>query len=147
MILSPELSSVSDTQTVAVSAGVTAPVINKRSADTVVVTPNGETVIVGGLMGRQKSKSESKVPFLGDIPLIGNLFKRRITTDLKTELMIFLTPHIIPAAGQLSALNASELKKMPLTPSQLSQQELDQFLEGLPVKRLDDTGKPPKAKK
>jgi general secretion pathway protein D len=49
---------------------ITAPVINSRSADTVVVVPNAQTVVLGGLMEKAKTRSESKIPILGDIPLL-----------------------------------------------------------------------------
>lgn len=147
MILSPELSSVSATETVPISAGVNAPVIDKRTADTVVVTPDGQTVIVGGLMGRTKTQADSKIPFLGDIPLLGNLFKRKVKSDVKTELMIFLTPHVVRAPGQLAALSASEQTKLPMTPNQFTEDELNKFLDGLPIKKPADTSKKAPKKK
>ena len=70
---------------------ISAPLINSRSADTVVVTPDHQTVIIGGLIEDAKGESETKIPFLGDIPLLGNLFKHKIKTEGKTELLI-LTP-------------------------------------------------------
>ena len=137
MIVSPELSSVSKTDTVPISTGVTAPVIDKRTADTVVVTPDGQTVIIGGLMGRTKSKTESKVPLLGDIPLLGALFKHKVTTDLKTELLIFLTPHIVPLPAELSALTKSEREKMSVKPSAPTEEDLNRFLDQIPMKQPD----------
>src|SRR5512133_48651 len=83
MIVSPETSElVADrSQWVPISTGsgggASAPLRNSRSADTVVVTPDGQTVIIGGLMQDSKAQSESKIPFLGDIPILGNLFKSR----------------------------------------------------------------------
>jgi len=47
---------------------------------------------------------ETKIPFLGDIPLIGNLFKHKVDSNTKNELMIFLTPHIVPMPTQLAGL-------------------------------------------
>ena len=73
MIVSPEISSLTD-QTVPISTGVSVPVIAKRSADTVVVTPHGQTVIIGGLMQNNKTATENKVPILGDIPVLGFFF-------------------------------------------------------------------------
>ncbi len=67
MIVAPQISSLSE-QTVTVSAGVNAPVIDLRSADTVVVTPDGQTVVIGGLMQNSKTSTDSKIPWLGDIP-------------------------------------------------------------------------------
>ena len=82
MIVSPQISQLS-AQSVTVSAGVSAPVIDLRSADTVVVTPDGQTIIIGGLMQNQKTQTDSKIPLLGDIPLLGNLFKRRVKRTRK----------------------------------------------------------------
>jgi len=110
MIVSPQISQLSD-QSVPIGAGVNAPVINMRSADTVVVTPDGQPVIIGGLMQKSKIRSDSKIPLLGDIPFLGNLFKRKSKTDSKTELIIFLTPHIVMAPSQLAGLSATERSK------------------------------------
>ena len=87
---------------------ITSPVINSRKADTVVVVPDGQTVVIGGLMENNKQSADYKIPILGDIPLIGNLFKRQTKNYTKTELIIFLTPHIVAAPEQLAGLSASE---------------------------------------
>lgn len=133
MIVSPEISQLTD-QTVPISTGVSVPVISKRAADTVVVTPDGQPVIIGGLMQNLKTKSDSKIPFLGDIPLLGNLFKHKTKAGAKTELIIFLTPHIVAAPSQLAALSASERGKAELAPGSFTEQELNRFIDGLPVK-------------
>jgi general secretion pathway protein D len=134
MIVSPQNSSIDPTLTVPIATGVSAPVIDVSSADTVIVTPDSQTVVIGGLMKNNKASSESKVPFLGDIPVLGNLFKRKTTAATKTELMIFLTPHIIQAPGQLAALTTREQNHM-LTPKSYSEDELNRFLEKVPLKK------------
>jgi general secretion pathway protein D len=134
MIVSPQTSSLDPTQTVPISAGVNAPVIDVRSADTVVVTPDAQTVVIGGLMENTKSSSNSKIPFLGDIPVLGNLFKRQAKSGSKTELLIFLTPHIVQAPSQLAALSSNEQNRM-LTPKSFSEEDLDRFLERVPMKK------------
>ena len=121
------------------SGAVFAPNINKRSANTVVVTPDGQTVVVGGLISNDKSSGDSKVPFLGDIPLLGQLFKFSSKSDQKSELMIFLTPHIVQMPSQLAAMTVRESAQMPMITNSISEQELDQFLERVPVKHLPDT--------
>jgi general secretion pathway protein D len=142
MIVSPETSQLADrSQWVPISAGALAPVINQRSADTVVVVPDGQTVIIGGLMENQKVETESRVPVLGSIPLLGNLFKRKIKSDAKTELMIFLTPHIVMMPAQLAGLTADERAKSSIKPQGMTDQELDRFLDKLPVKPAPE---PPK---
>jgi len=128
MIVSPEISNLTD-ETVPVTTGVAAPVIAKRSADTVVVTPNGQTVIIGGLMENNKTEVESKIPILGDIPLLGWFFKRKVQDQSKTELLIFLTPYIVERPSQLAALTKHERANSELTPKAFSEQELNKFLD------------------
>ena len=63
----------------------------KRSADTTVRLKDGETMVIGGLIGKDEAKQMSKVPFLGDIPILGNLFKHIQNSKTDSEIMIFLT--------------------------------------------------------
>src|SRR5664279_168592 len=135
MILSPQISSVDPTLTQTISAGVTAPFLDVRSADTVVVTPDAQTVVIGGLMENNKSSNNSKIPFLGDIPLLGNLFKSKSSSNAKQELLIFLTPHIVPAPTQLASLSTSESRQTTLVTNSFSERELDLFLERMPAKK------------
>lgn len=143
MIVSPETSALADRSIwVPISRDASAPVINSRVADTVVVVPDGQTVVIGGLMQTQQNVSESKIPLLGDIPGLGNLFKRKQKSNAKTELMIFLTPHVIPAASQLAALTAEERANSMLKPKSLSEEQLDKVLGTLPSKDPSELGKP-----
>jgi general secretion pathway protein D len=142
MILQPQITSI-DTSTPGqviqggsiISSAVYAPNLNKRSANTVVVTPDGQPVVIGGLISNEKSSSESKVPILGDIPVLGNLFKFSNHSSQKTELLIFLTPHIIQMPSQLAALTAKETGQAQLITNSIPEQELDRFLERIPVKK------------
>lgn len=65
----------------------------KRSADTLVRLKDGETMVIGGLIGSDEARQLSKIPFLGDIPILGNLFKHLQKSKSDTEVMIFLTAH------------------------------------------------------
>lgn len=134
MIVSPQNSAIDPNQSETIAPGVQAPVIDLTSADTVVVTPDAQTVVIGGLMQNNKSTSQSKIPILGDIPVLGNLFKHRVNTDGKNELMIFLTPHIVHMPSELPQLTSKEQKNM-LTPKSYSEEELNRFLEHLTVKK------------
>ena len=102
-------------------------------------TPDGQTVIIGGLMQNAKAISESKIPFIGDIPLLGNLFKHKITTEGRTELIIFLTPYIIHTPTEIAALSQREREKSDATKA-LTERELEKFLDKLPA-----TNQPPKS--
>lgn len=139
MIVAPEISSVSDSS-VNVSTGsnsVAAPLINIRSADTVVVTPDSQTVVIGGLMSTRKTDSTSKIPILGDIPLLGAAFRRKVKTDEKTELLIFLTPTIVRDPRELAMMTDSERAKLQGGPKSFSDQELNRYLDKLPAPAAD----------
>jgi general secretion pathway protein D len=139
MIVSPETSALADrSQWVPISSGpggsITAPVIDSRTADTVVVVPDGQTAVIGGLMENNKLQSDSKIPVLGDIPVLGYLFKRKVKQTTKTELIIFLTPHIVAEPAQLAGVSAKERSGATMVPKAFSEQELDRFLENVPAK-------------
>jgi len=80
---------------VAIPGGGNQPIISSRTVKSVVVTGDQRTVVIGGLMQDKKSDSESKVPFFGDIPIIGWLFKNWSDTSKKTNLVLLLTPYIV----------------------------------------------------
>jgi general secretion pathway protein D len=99
-------------------------VINAISVDTVVVTPNDQTVVIGGLMQTQNTEVENKVPILGDIPILGYAFKYKTANKAKTELIIFLTPHIVRQPSDLANLTIEEKKKLELVPQAFNKGEL-----------------------
>ena len=70
-------------------------ILNKNTITTNVLVNNGETVILGGVFEQTTSNSQTKVPFLGDIPYIGRLFRKDTKSDAKQELLIFVTPRIV----------------------------------------------------
>jgi hypothetical protein len=70
-------------------------ITSKREVETTALLGDNETVVLGGLVGTTESRSEKKVPILGDIPVIGALFRSQSVDYRKTNLMIFLTPHIV----------------------------------------------------
>ena len=77
----------------AASGGV--PAISKNEVNAKVLVADGETIVIGGVFSNTQSKSVDKVPFLGDIPYLGALFRRDLVKDSKSELLIFLTPRIM----------------------------------------------------
>ncbi len=127
MIVSPEISSISAT-TVPISNTVNSPVFDQRSADTVVVTPDNQTVVIGGLISTQSADRENKVPILGDIPILGAAFKRKIKSDVKNELLIFLTPHVIRTPQDLSNASSEERQKMDLAPKAFPKQDMERYI-------------------
>ena len=135
MIIEPQISAVNPTLSQTIAPGVSAPYIDIRSANTVVVTPDAQPVVIGGLISNSKSSSDSKIPFLGDIPLLGNLFKSSAKSDGKTELLIFLTPHIVQTPSQLALMSGGEMRQTTLITNSVSEGELNRFLERLPAKQ------------
>lgn len=71
------------------------PTINTNAVETQVLVNDGETIVIGGIFTSQKLEGEAKVPLLGDIPLIGWLFRRTFSSQEKVELLIFITPRMI----------------------------------------------------
>ncbi len=82
-------------QSSAVTAAGGGFITSQRRLQTVALVRDNQTMVIGGLVGSTESVGESKVPILGDIPIIGSLFRSRNSGERKTNLMIFLTPHII----------------------------------------------------
>ncbi|OEC37003.1 fimbrial protein [Pseudomonas sp. 21C1] len=69
--------------------------INKNEVNAKVLVSDGETIVIGGVFSNEQIKSVDKVPFLGDMPFVGRLFRRDVVRDNKSELLIFLTPRIM----------------------------------------------------
>jgi type IV pilus assembly protein PilQ len=91
-----DLSVTNDSQGENVNTGVgSAPAIDTRRLDTQVLIASGETVVLGGVFQEEKSSSSAKVPFLGDIPLLGHLFRSSSRNSNKRELLIFVTPRVL----------------------------------------------------
>ena len=84
----------------------------KREVQTTLLVPNNRTIVLGGLIGTEKDRILQKVPILGDIPLLGNLFKYRNNDSERTNLMIFITPHILSNFTEASKITAQKQKIM-----------------------------------
>ena len=83
-------------------AGVATPTTFKRSADTTVVVHNEEIVVIGGMIGQDITSGDYKVPLLGDIPLLGWLFRTHQDRNNKTNMFIFIMPRIVESSPQLA---------------------------------------------
>ncbi|MCJ7750527.1 MAG: type II secretion system secretin GspD [Armatimonadetes bacterium] len=95
------------------------PSFNQRLATAVVSVKDGNTVVVGGLMRETIGRSASRVPILGDLPLVGALFRSTKSTRLKSELLLFLTPRIVRTAGEAAEITESERSRLPDVPKSL----------------------------
>jgi type IV pilus assembly protein PilQ len=88
-------------QQVTSATGGSVPSIDTRQIQTQVLVGDGQTVVLGGILETTKSYSAQKVPWLGDIPILGNLFKSTTNINNKTELLIFITPKILREGSNL----------------------------------------------
>jgi len=82
-------------QVIVTSGGVNVPSIDTSEISNQVIVADGQTVVLGGILQTERRTSETKVPLLGDVPVLGNLFKRNSKTNNKAELLIFITPKIL----------------------------------------------------
>ena len=141
MIVAPEISALTD-QSVPIGNNASSPVISKRSAETVVVTPNAHTVVIGGLMETQHLSTINKFPILGDIPYIGQAFRHTVKSDVKSELMIFLTPFIVESPDSLDQLNKHEMDDNDLVTKAFGKTEFDRFVDGPSLYPQEDGTEP-----
>jgi len=89
-----------------------APIINQRQAQTTVSVKDGETIILGGIIRNTVTATTNKIPLLGDLPILGNLFKSKSNKDSKTELMVFLTPKIVRDPSESKQLTQDQAKEL-----------------------------------
>lgn len=125
MVIEPEISRLS-LQTTQISENFNSPVITRRKANTTVTVKDGQTVVIGGLISDRFERVDKKIPLLGDIPVLGALFRQFKENSSKTELLIVLTPHVVrsPAQGggdAASVLSEQGIRKLTLPPELLDQ--------------------------
>ncbi len=97
MEINPEISQLTN-KTTQITEDFQAPVINQRTVDTIVTVKDGQSVVIGGLIQSVEEERRTKVPLLGDLPGIGAAFQSTKKTASKTELLVILTPRIIPGS-------------------------------------------------
>lgn len=114
--VNPQISSIGE------SIGTALPPINTREAETTIRLDDGETFAIGGLIQDDIVESVSKVPLLGDIPIFGHIFKSKSTQNLKTELIIFITPHIVKE-DQIVETIQENLKNREIISESIEQRE------------------------
>jgi type II secretory pathway component GspD/PulD (secretin) len=93
---------------VEINASATVPIINQRRATTTVSVQSGQTIIIGGLIATSDDKRTSKVPILGDIPVLGFFFQKSQLSRERKELLILLTPQVIGNAAFVAKIRTGE---------------------------------------
>ena len=107
------LQEVSNVSQQTIQAAQNAPVITTREAETSAIVKDGHTIVIGGLIGETSQATESGVPLLKDIPILGFLFRTRGVSRQRTELAIFLTPYVVSSDEQADSLLRREQEQLP----------------------------------
>ncbi len=137
-----ELSALTD-QTIPVAKDVTSPIIKKRTTTTRVSVDHGQTVVVGGLVHDTMVETVRKVPFLGDIPFLGALFRYTNRTKAQTELLIFLTPQVVKEPSDLANLGVQLRNEMSRLDAAVEQGTLQRHLDQLMSTKAGEAIAPP----
>ncbi len=116
MEIDTERSEVSDEGGIPISVSggevITAPRINTITAQTTISSLSGQTIVLGGLITKKKTKVSRRVPFLGDVPLAGHLFRYDGDVEQRTELLIIMTPHIVQSEEEAERIKQVEAARM-----------------------------------
>jgi len=106
MVVAPQITELT-TETVQVSTGINAPILNQRTATTSVSVQSGQSILIGGLISTSDELTSKKMPVLGDIPLMGPLFRSNVKTSTRTELLILLTPQVLINGEAMPTTNSA----------------------------------------
>ena len=129
-------------ETVQLTEGLSSPVINDRTIESNVTLRDGETVVLGGMIQERKSEGETKVPLVGDLPVIGPLFRTTDFAQQKTELMVVLNVNVLFTAEQRQRYSVEERDKTGL----LKNVARSPLMEGLQIKPDESLLGPQKSK-
>jgi type II secretion system protein D len=119
---------------VAIGAGVTQPITFERTTNTVVSVRDNETVVLGGLITERDERSENKVPLVGDIPVVGSLFRFDQSQRRSTELLVILTPRIIRTPRDFRDVSLMQRDASGIVPSEVLTAPI---MRGLRIKEED----------
>lgn len=100
------------------------PTTTKRSTKTSVAVKDGQTVVIGGLMQEKDETNITKIPLLGDIPMLGFIFRNEKLSKKKTNLLVFLTPHIVKEPDRIAAITLEKQKEFAVAEDRFTQEEL-----------------------
>ncbi len=89
-----------------------APIVNQREAQTTVSAKDGETIVLGGMIRNQITATVNKIPLLGDLPILGNIFRNTSKDNQKTELLVFLTPRVVRDPAEAKKLREETEKQV-----------------------------------
>ncbi len=125
-------------ETVQISENLFPEVFATRSASTRVAVMNGQTIVIGGLIEDQMSETVRKVPLLGDVPILGQLFRRTTKEKNKTELLIFLTPYVAEEPKTLTDISNAERARSTLGSDTSSGDIFQKHMDAMENKPVED---------
>lgn len=115
------------------------PTITKRSTKTAVLVKDRQTVVIGGLIEEKDTHNVTKVPLLGDIPVLGFLFSSKSIKRKKINLIVFITPHVVKEQTTLDSLTLERQRRFAVTESRYAENELVvRFRENIPEPRAQE---------
>ena len=130
MDVAPSISAMTG-EFITVSENLRAPVYAVRSAQSRVSIKDRQTIVIGGLMEDRDIATIDKVPILGDIPILGLAFQRKQSKKTKTELLIFITPHVASAPKDLTDISKQEEKSAKLIPNAVEKGRFDEHRKAM----------------
>lgn len=136
MEIRQEVSNLTDS-TVDVGQGISAPIFFRRIAETVVTVKDNETIVLGGLITSRNQSSETKVPLVGDIPLLGKLFSSQSDEMTRTDLLVVLTPHVLRTPQDFRELSERERDRTGLMDSDILTDPLMEHLQVKPEELIE----------
>jgi general secretion pathway protein D len=130
-----EISSVKEeSENIVINVG---PTTTMRSTKTAVVVKDRHTVVIGGLMEETDEENIVKIPILGDIPILGYLFKEKRVSKRKTNLLVFLTPHVVKESQTLARITGEKHREVAMSNKQYAEGSLlVKFREGVSEERI-----------
>ncbi|MCU0539685.1 MAG: type II secretion system secretin GspD [Desulfobacterales bacterium] len=131
MKLSLEVTSLDRLATATTGTAATRPVTQKRTIDTTVLVKDNHTVVIGGLIDDNRNENETKVPGLGDIPILGWLFKTQGNANQKTNLYVFITPRVVKSPEEADKLLSDKKLKDVVPPAPFEGGDIKLYREDL----------------
>lgn len=122
VVITPEISQLSQ-RTLEIDENFSAPIITQRKVDTTVTVKDGQTIVIGGLIQTIDELRKTRMKGLGDLPILGPLFRTSDQSNVKTELLVILTPYVIPGDSPRAELRQRFL----------SQEQIDRLEDSTPV--------------
>jgi len=129
MKIEPEVSNVKSFASLGGTGASNAPITSKRTVETNIMLSSGETIVIAGLVQNSETTRDASVPFLGKLPVVGSLFRKKETVNTKSNLLIFITAKIMELRGKTVADDKTGASSSAAPSMPGNDKKLDEFLE------------------